>query len=158
MRPAGGPLRTQANEVVELLGDPSRCRVILVTVPEEMPVSETIESAFTLEDKAGVQLGPVIVNATDPEPVGLERSAQEAAAGLDVDPEHLTALEQARLFRLERHAVSAAQIDRLERDLPLPQLHVPMLNAETIGPPETDALATALARAIDALVPEVPAS
>jgi len=154
----GGPLRTQANEVVELLGDSSRCRVILVTVPEEMPVSETIESAFTLEDKAGVQLGPVIVNATDPEPVGLEHSAQEAAAGLDVDPEHLAALEQARLFRLERHAVSAAQIDRLERDLPLPQLHVPMLDAETIGPPETDALATALARAIDALVPEVPAS
>jgi anion-transporting ArsA/GET3 family ATPase len=154
----GGPLRTQANEVVELLGDSSRCRVILVTVPEEMPVSETIESAFTLEDKAGVQLGPVIVNATDPEPVGLERSAQEAAAGLDVDPEHLAALEQARLFRLERHAVSAAQIDRLERDLPLPQLHIPMLDAETIGPPETDALATALARAIDALVPEVPAS
>ncbi len=154
----GGPLRTQANEVVELLGDSSRCRVILVTVPEEMPVSETIESAFTLEDKAGVQLGPVIVNATDPEPVGLERSAQEAAAGLDVDPEHLAVLEQARLFRLERHAVSASQIDRLERDLPLPQLHVPMLDAETIGPPETDALATALARAIDALVPEVPAS
>ena len=154
----GGPLRTQANEVVELLGDSSRCRVILVTVPEEMPVSETIESAFTLEDKAGVQLGPVIVNATDPEPVGLERPAQEVAAGLDVDPEHLVALEQARLFRLERHAVSAAQIDRLERDLPLPQLHIPMLDAETIGPPETDALATALARAIDALVPEVPAS
>jgi anion-transporting ArsA/GET3 family ATPase len=154
----GGPLRTQANEVVELLGDSSRCRVILVTVPEEMPVSETIESAFTLEDKAGVQLGPVIVNATDPAPVGLERPAQEVAAGLDVDPEHLVALEQARLFRLERHAVSAAQIDRLGRDLPLPQLHVPTLDVETIGPPQTDALATALARAIDALVPEVPAS
>jgi anion-transporting ArsA/GET3 family ATPase len=154
----GGPLRTQANEVVELLGDSSRCRVILVTVPEEMPVSETIESAFTLEDKAGVQLGPVIVNATDPEPVGLERPAQEVAAGLDIDPEHLVALEQARLFRLERHAVSAAQIDRLRRDLPLPQLHVPTLDTEAIGPIETDALATALARAIDALVPEVPAS
>ena len=78
----GGPLRSQASDVVELLADPSRCRVILVTLPEDMPVSETIESAFTLEDKAGVQLGPVIVNATDPVPEGLERSAQEAAAGL----------------------------------------------------------------------------
>ena len=66
----GGPLRSQANDVVELLADPSRCRVILVTLPEDMPVSETIESAFTLEDKAGVQLGPVIVNATDPVPRG----------------------------------------------------------------------------------------
>jgi anion-transporting ArsA/GET3 family ATPase len=154
----GGPLRTQASDVVDLLGDSSRCRVILVTVPEEMPVSETIESAFTLEDKAGVQLGPVIVNATDPAPVGLERSAQESAAGLGVDPDHLASLEQARVFRLERHAVSAAQIDRLGRDLPLPQLHVPTVDAETIGPPETDALATALARAVDALVPEVPAT
>ena len=71
----GGPLRTQAQDVVDLLSDPTRCRVILVTLPEELPVSETIESAYTLEDKAGVQLGPVIVNACDPEPVGLDRPA-----------------------------------------------------------------------------------
>ena len=69
----GGPLRTQAEDVVELLTDPARCRVILVTLPEELPVSETIESAYTLEDEAGVQLGPVIVNACDPEPTGLDR-------------------------------------------------------------------------------------
>ena len=85
----GGPLRTQAQDVVDLLSDPARCRVILVTLPEELPVSETIESAYTLEDKAGVQLGPVIVNACDPEPVGLERPAAEvaAAAGVTVAPD-----------------------------------------------------------------------
>src|SRR5580704_17314332 len=76
----GGPLRSQAQDVVELLGDPSRCRVILVTLPEDMPVSETIESAFTLEDKAGVQLGPVIVNACDREPIGLELPVAEVVA------------------------------------------------------------------------------
>jgi anion-transporting ArsA/GET3 family ATPase len=154
----GGPLRTQASDVVELLADPSRCRVILVALPEEMPVSETIESAFTLEDKAGVQLGPVIVNASDPEPVGLERSAQEAAAGLDVDPDLLTALEEARQFRLQRHALSVAQIERLARDLPLPQLLVPRMESEQIGPTETYRLASALALAIGELAPEVPAT
>jgi anion-transporting ArsA/GET3 family ATPase len=153
----GGPLRSQAADVVELLADPSRCRVVLVTLPEDMPVSETIESAFTLEDKAGVQLGPVIVNATDPVPEGLERSAQELAAGMEVDASLLTALEEARRFRLERHAISAAQIERLARDLPLPQLLVPTVAAETIGLAETDLLATALATAISQLVPEVPA-
>jgi len=150
-------LRSQANEVVELLADPSRCRVVLVTLPEDMPVSETIESAFTLEDKAGVQLGPVIVNATDPVPEGLERSAQDVAAGLEVDPAVVADLEAARRFRLERHAISAAQIERLARDLPLPQLLVPAVPAETIGVAETDLLATALATAIGQLVPEVPA-
>jgi anion-transporting ArsA/GET3 family ATPase len=154
----GGPLRSQATEVVELLADPSRCRVILVTLPEDMPVSETIESAFTLEDKAGVQLGPVIVNATDPVPQGLERSAQDAAAGTQVDASLLAALEEARRFRLQRHAVSEDQIERLARDLPLPQLLVPALPVEAIGVAETDQLATALAAAISQLVPEAPAS
>jgi anion-transporting ArsA/GET3 family ATPase len=152
----GGPLRTQAQDVLEMLNDPSRCRVILVTLPEELPVSETIESAYTLEDNAGVQLGPVIVNACDPEPVGLERTAAEVAgaAGADVSPSHLAALEAARCFRLARHAVSTEQLERLARELPLPHLLVPAVNAESIGPAETATLAEALATAVDALVPE----
>src|SRR6202034_1448604 len=72
----GGPLRTQAQDVVEMLSDPARCRVILVTLPEELPVSETIESAYTLGDKAGVQLRPGIVNARDPQPTRLEATAR----------------------------------------------------------------------------------
>jgi anion-transporting ArsA/GET3 family ATPase len=152
----GGPLRTQAQDVVDLLSDPARCRVILVTLPEELPVSETIESAYTLEDKAGVQLGPVIVNACDPEPVGLERPAAEVAAAVGVTPEpaHLDALEEARRFRLARHAVSAEQVGRLARELPLPQLLVPALDVDTIGPAETRTLAAALAGAVTALVTE----
>jgi len=152
----GGPLRTQAQDVVELLSDPARCRVILVTLPEELPVSETIESAYTLEDKAGVQLGPVIVNAADPEPVGLERPAAQvaAAAGATVAPGRLAALEEARRFRLARHAVSAEQLARLAQELPLSHLVVPALDAPAIGPPEMAALAEALAAAVTGLVPE----
>jgi len=131
--------------------------VILVTLPEDMPVSETIESAFTLEDKAGVQLGPVIVNGTDVAPQGLDQPTAEVARGLGLDPSLVASLEEARLFRLERYAVSATQIERLASDLPLPQLLVPSVGAEAIGPAETDLLATALAAAIGELVPEVPA-
>ncbi len=152
----GGPLRAQAQDVVDLLSDPTRCRVMLVTLPEELPVSETIESAYTLEDKAGVQLGPVIVNACDPEPMGLDRPAAEvaAAAGATVDPAHLAALEAARRFRLARHAVSAEQLERLRRELPLPHLLVPALDAESIGPDETRTLASALAGSVRSLVTE----
>jgi len=152
----GGPLRSQAQDVLEMLNDPNRCQVMMVTLPEELPVSETIESAYTLEDKAGVQLGPVIVNACDPEPVGLERSAAEVAreAGVDVPASHLAALEEARCFRLARHAVSAEQLERLARELPLPHLLVPALRAESIGPAETATLAHALAEAVKAWVPE----
>jgi len=152
----GGPLRTQAQDVVELLSDPSRCRVMLVTLPEDMPVSEAIESAYTLEDKAGVQLGPVIVNACDPAPIGLDTPAAEvaASAGVTLKPDHLAALEAARRFRLERHAITAEQVDRLARELPLPHLLVPTVNAASIGPTETELLGRALADAVGALVPE----
>jgi anion-transporting ArsA/GET3 family ATPase len=159
----GGPLRAQAQDVVELLSDPARCRVILVTLPEELPVSETIESAYMLEDKAGVQLGPVIVNACDPEPAGLDRPASEvvaeavAAAGLGADsvpPAHVAALDAARAFRLARHEVSTEQLERLQRELPLPHLLVPSVPGDHIGPAETQVLADALAAAVGALVPE----
>jgi anion-transporting ArsA/GET3 family ATPase len=155
----GGPLRSQAQDVVDLLSDPSRCRVILVTLPEDMPVSETIESAFTLEDKAGVQLGPVIVNACDPEPVGLELPVAEvvtpeSAEAAHLDPAHLEALEAARQFRLERHSISAEQITRLARELPLAQLLLPVIEGDTIGPAETDTLAAALADALAGMVTE----
>jgi anion-transporting ArsA/GET3 family ATPase len=152
----GGPLRSQAQEVVEMLDDPARCQVILVTLPEEMPVSETIESAYTLEDKAGIQLGPVIVNACDPLPEGLAQTATEAAAaaGVEVEPSHLEALEAARRFRLDRHALSAAQIERLAAELPLPHLLVPMLEADAIGPTETEQLAVALTQAVSRLEAE----
>ena len=152
----GGPLRTQAQDVVELLSDPARCRVFLVTLPEELPVSETIESAYTLEDQAGIQLGPVIVNACDPEPTGLDRPAADAAsaAGVSLATGHLAALEEARSFRLARHTVSAEQIERLRQDLPLPQLLVPALDAASIGPAQTQELADALADAVAMLVAE----
>ena len=59
---AVGPIRDQAVDVIDLLGDPDRCQVMLVTVPEETPVNEAAETAFHLEDRAGVQLAPIVVN------------------------------------------------------------------------------------------------
>ena len=77
-----------------------------------------------------------------------------ADAAVTVEPEHLAALEEARRFRLARHAVSAEQVERLRRELPLPHLLVPALDAASIGPGETRQLADALAGAVAGLVAE----
>ena len=45
-----GPINTQARDVLELLTDPERCQVVLVTLPEETPVNELVETAYSLED------------------------------------------------------------------------------------------------------------
>ncbi len=149
----GGPVRAQASDVVELLTDPSRCRVLLVTLPEEMPVSETVEAAYTLEDRAGVQLGPVVVNGWDEVPDQLATDAVEAAeaAGVPLGDDQLAALDAARSFRLHRHDVAAEQVDRLSRELPLPLLRLPEIPAPAIGPDELGVLAGALGGAVGTL-------
>ncbi len=83
-----GPIRKQAADVVELLSDPTRCQVMLVTVPEETPVNELVDTAFAVEDRAGVALGPVVVNQCVP--AGRRSTATCAAdaarAGVALDP------------------------------------------------------------------------
>jgi anion-transporting ArsA/GET3 family ATPase len=156
----GGPIRSQAADVVSLLSDPARCQVALVTLPEEMPVSEAVEAAYQLEDRIGIALGPVIVNACYPPVPGLEVPAPEtvAAAGVHLDPDLVATLEAAREFRQQRHRLQEEQVRRLGDELPLPQLRVPFLFTDAIGPLELDTLSRALGDGIGALsdTAEVP--
>ncbi|HEY4928520.1 MAG TPA: ArsA-related P-loop ATPase [Acidimicrobiales bacterium] len=149
----GGPIRAQAADVVALLSNPERCQVALVTLPEEMPVNEAVEAAYQLEDRVGIALGPVIVNACYP-PVGslmTPTADTVAAAGVNLDPALVDSLEQARRFRQRRHELQEEQVTRLAEKLPLPQLRVPYLFSDTIGPRELDALSQALAAGIETL-------
>jgi anion-transporting ArsA/GET3 family ATPase len=148
-----GPVRAQAADVVELLSDPSRCQVALVTLPEEMPVNEAIEAAYQLEDKVGVALGPVIVNGCYPSLPGLVEPAGEAAieAGVRLDSDLVAALDEARRFRLTREQLQEKELERLGRELPLPQLRAPFLFTAAIGPAELDQLSRALGEGVDAL-------
>jgi anion-transporting ArsA/GET3 family ATPase len=154
----GGPLRTQAAEVVEMLHEPDRLQVLLVTLPEETPVNELVETAFRLEDEVGVMLGPVVVNACYPPTAGVgslwiaDPSVLAQAAGeVALDAGEADALLGAAVFRASREAVQSEQIDRLSADMPLPQLRLPYLFSDDIGPEQVAELAEALGRAVDEL-------
>ncbi len=127
-----GPIRTQATEVLEMLGDPARCQVVLVTLPETTPVNELIDTAFTLEDRVGVQLGPVVVNGVDSGPL--------LAVTDRTDP----ALAAAANFRNSRRALHAAEIERLTELLALPQVHLPQVAAAGLEAHHIDTLAAGL--------------
>jgi len=148
-----GPIRAQAEDVVELLGDPDRCQVLLVTLPEETPVNEAVESAYTLEDRVGVSLAPVVVNGLYPPAEGIDADPVEAAAraGAYLRPGEAEALAAAARFRQARTALQAEQVERLAKALPLPQLHLPFLFTTELGPAEVDVLAAALADGVRGL-------
>ena len=153
-----GPIRTQAADVVELLSDSARCQVVLVTLPEETPVNETVETAYKLEDSVGTSLGPVIVNGIYPHLDHLEADPGEAAAaaGVTLGPGEADALRAAAVFRRRREELQAEQVDRLADGLPLPQLWLPHLFTTELGLREVDQLAEALAAGLERL-PEVMA-
>jgi cellulose biosynthesis protein BcsQ len=139
-----GPLRVQADDVLAMLTDPSRCRVMLVTLAEETPVNEVVETAFALEDRVGVDLAPVVVNNLYPVLHGLD--ADPSAAGDDA-----MALAAAAEFRRQRQELQQAQVTRLAAALPLPQLHLPSLFTVDLGPSDVDHLAAALASGVEHL-------
>lgn len=120
---SGGPVRTQADEVLDMLRDPTRCQVCLVTLPETTPVNETVETAFALEDRIGVHLAPLVVNAVDfSAPEFAETDGRDGGGrelGLDDD------VRDAAEFSRERRRVQSAAIDQLSTSLALPQMHVP---------------------------------
>lgn len=110
-----GPIQAQAKDVAEMLGDAERCQVLLVTLPEETPVNELIETSYALEDRVGTALAPVVVNCVYP-PRALDPTGVS-------DPDLLAAAE----FRLVTRAAQSAQVERLRAALPLPQIVLPFV-------------------------------
>ena len=141
-----GPIHAQAREVLQLLTDPARCRVVLVTLPEETPVNELVETAYQLEDRVGVHLSPVVVNGEYPELAGITADPEEAAreSGVNLERDEAEALGEAAAFRRHRHGLQRAQIARLSDQLPLPQLRLPFCFDGDLGPTELAQLADAL--------------
>ena len=144
-----GPIRQQAEDVVELLSDPERCQVMLVTLPEETPVNEVVETAYKLEDMVGIQLAPVVINGVYPVLEGLEGDPREHRS--DLSDAQVASLREAADFRLRRQKLQEEQLERLSSALPLAQLRLPWLFTPELGPSELSVLAGDLAREVEKL-------
>ncbi len=117
----GGPIHSQAVEVADLLNDPARSQVILVTLPETTPVNEVIETADALRKDGGLRLGPIIVNAFD------------EGDDLPVDRAKInTSLRAAAEFRNARRALHRQEAARLGKTLNLEQIRLPLVPSQAL--------------------------
>jgi anion-transporting ArsA/GET3 family ATPase len=148
-----GPIHTQAREALDLLTNAERCRVLLVTIPEETPINELIETAYRLEDELGIALGPVVVNGVVPAQHLTTTTAHDAAAlaGVALTEAEARALDATAAFRRARSELQAEQLGRLDKELPLPQIHLPAVRGLELGRVEVDSLATSMLTAIGSL-------
>lgn len=158
-----GALQTQAQEILDMLGDPSRCSVVLTALPEETPINELIDTAYLLEDEVGVMLGPLVLNgwwnpieglselANDTAPLSTGVDTEQSAAGLAVDSAEMEGLAAAASYRVQREALQAEQLDRLTTKLPLPVMLLPRIFSTRLGYDDLATLAAQLDREIQAL-------
>ena len=138
-----GMVRSQTQWMLDILTDPAQTGVVIVSAPEEMPVTETIELAERLDAETDVDLAAIVVNRVLPElftereePLfealrepGPVATLNDALSG-DVAPV-LDAAELAVTLRRTR----AGHLATLRRavDPSLPLVYVPYLFTRTHG-------------------------
>jgi anion-transporting ArsA/GET3 family ATPase len=121
-----GLLRRDAERAWTLLGDPATSAIVLVTAPEEMPTTETIELARALGEM-GLPIGRVVVNGVLP-PLfsGEERAVLEAASLRPPYTPGDNAIAAAR-DRAVRERLQEESLNRLSSALPIPPALLPLL-------------------------------
>jgi anion-transporting ArsA/GET3 family ATPase len=141
-----GLLRREAERALELFRDPERAGVLLVTIPEDMPTTETIELYGAVRDELALPVCGLIVNQTlrNLFPAGDLEFLRALVAKL---PSHtpLSAIALASRARAEREQIQHASIDKLARALPLSQVLLPFTLVADFRKREVRALAKALA-------------
>ena len=155
-----GPIRSQAQSLVDMLLDGRRTHLQLVTLLEEMPVRETVDSVAALRG-LGVTLGPVVVNRVlterfdaegrkaltdDLEPA--ELAALLTDAGLDVGEDAAAALRQLGYSHLSRLGLQERMRDELRRRVTLPTIELPYVYGAEFGADAVGVLARKFEEAV----------
>jgi anion-transporting ArsA/GET3 family ATPase len=158
-----GVVRDQTQWMLDILDDPQRTGVAVVTTPEEMPVTETIELLGRLQGETGVHPAGVIANRVLP--TRFSRREQAVVDRLDdavpvladaVGPGITTVIEAARLIE-SRRSTGARHLARLRaglhddagRDAGLPIVTLPELFSRGSGPRVVSLVADALTDELD---------
>lgn len=152
-----GLIREQTDWMLALLGDPNTTGVVVVTSPEEMPVTESLELLDALGD-TNVDVAAVIVNRVLPELFG--RGEEEIFDALR-EPSTIGALGSAAGDKLDKVFDAAHLAVRLRRtrsrhlarlregiDPTLPVFYIPELFTRADGLRATNQLAIALGEEI----------
>ncbi len=128
-----GLLRRDAERAWNMFRDADATGVVLVTLPEEMPTTETIELAGALTGELGMSISRVVVNGVLP-PL-FSREERDVLERLAVDPRDAgtSALESARV-RSVRERVQSESLARLAKELPIEPAFFPLLFEDAANP------------------------
>lgn len=146
-----GVLRRDAERAWQMLRDPAYCGVVVVSWPEELPVSETLELVEALRNELGLPLRRLVVNGTLPALFSAEQRAKllSRAELLDVGraAHHGSAGERAvaaAARRASREQLQQQSLERLRRAVGMPLTTLPFLMEGATTPEAAELLSRAL--------------
>jgi anion-transporting ArsA/GET3 family ATPase len=155
-----GPVRRQADWLVQMLRDPQRARVHLVTLAEEMPISETLETMEVLHDKIQIETGPVFANAVYPEHLTTgdvkrmdeiledgeldELTTAAETVGLRLEEEDLQALAGYARFISARRSIQVKHLRKLKQGTQDPIVELPFLFTAGLALPGVEEIADSI--------------
>jgi anion-transporting ArsA/GET3 family ATPase len=148
-----GLVRREAQRVVELLTDPERTAVNLVTTAEEMPVNETVSMFRQLRDDLDMPAGLLFVNRMHRGrfKVAEVQVLMEAAREVS-DPRERDALREVAARAREEGGwtrLNARYRNRLAREVDIPRVEIPYLFTEEFGLAEVKQIAACIAGRMD---------
>jgi len=128
-----GVLRRDAETAWAMLQDPAKSGVVIVTLPEEMPVTETLELIETVRGELRLPVLQLVINGVIPpllSPEERERLLADPSLlePRDRDPSDRVLVAGAR--RAAREKVQAASLSKLLAETDIPSIKLPFLFAE----------------------------
>jgi anion-transporting ArsA/GET3 family ATPase len=143
-----GLLRRDAERAWAMFQNPDLSGVVVVTLPEDMPVNETIELAEVVHDELKLPIAQLVVNSVLQELFDAQERrklllARDLRAG-DPGDEGLKAA--ARRATTER--VQAESLDKLEAAIAAPKVRLPRLLTDVSTRRDVEVLAAVLSEAL----------
>ena len=153
-------IRAEAERIRVFLTDPKNAALVVVTLPEKLPVEETVDIHEAVTKDLGMTVHTVVVNKVQPDPLGPHEKrflaisaskphrrafAKDAAAATGEEAALVEAIVEAAEFGRVRRAMNMEHIDELRRRLPkLPIVLLPLFKEDVQGLERLGELAQAL--------------
>jgi anion-transporting ArsA/GET3 family ATPase len=152
-----GMVREQTAWMTEILEDPARTGLVVVTTPEEMPVTETLDLLGRLERDAGVAASAIVANRVLPalfdrrQADVVDRLGEAEQLLVDAAGPGVRQVLTAAQVTEARRRVGNRHLERLRAGIPagLPVLYVPELFTKATGRRVVSLVAKALADELD---------
>lgn len=141
---AAGPLQKQSQDVLEMLSDPKRVGIAFVTIPEETPAKESIETMRMLKKTSGITAKALFLNSVVPSismEIDLLNSIDSASA-----------LYNAALYTQARSKSQISAKHFTSQAFGLEPIELPLLPTVELGDNEINILANAIQAQIGAAI------